>query len=96
MSDEARAHATDGLPEDEFAHLLDGIGKLGPLFGKLSGAGTISPAARGREGVLLALKPYLSPTRCEAVDYLVRLARISDILRTWGTADSTATPERRV
>ncbi len=96
MSDEAQVLAADGLPEEEFAHLLDGIGKVAPLLGRLTGAGALSPAARGREGLLLALKPYLSPTRCEAVDYLVRIARISDALRTLGTGEPLPAPERRV
>ncbi|MBO5355946.1 MAG: hypothetical protein J6B09_07770 [Clostridia bacterium] len=34
-----------------------------------------------REALLLALKPYLSPERCAAVDYLIRLARVGDAIR---------------
>ena len=34
-----------------------------------------------REALLLALKPYLSPARCEAVDYFIRLARVGDAIR---------------
>ena len=34
-----------------------------------------------REALLLALKPYLSPERCDAVDYLIRLARVGDAIR---------------
>ncbi|MBQ8357949.1 MAG: hypothetical protein IJX39_09115 [Clostridia bacterium] len=34
-----------------------------------------------REALLLALKPYLSPSRCAAVDYLIRLARVGDAIR---------------
>ena len=93
MSEEAKS-TPEGLPEDEFAGLLDGIGKMAPLLGKLTGAGALSPAARGREGLLLALKPYLSPARCEAVDYLVRLTHISEALRALGRGEDT--PERRV
>ena len=91
MSEEIGA-STDGLPEAEFAGLLENIGRVAPLLGKLSGS-TPSHAAHGREGILLALKPYLSPARCEAVDYLVRMARISDALHTLGRGD--APPERR-
>ena len=36
---------------------------------------------RRREALLLALKPYLSPERCAAVDYLIRLARVGDAIR---------------
>ena len=34
-----------------------------------------------REALLRALKPYLSPERGAAVDYLIRLARIGDAIR---------------
>ena len=93
MSEEAKG-TPDGLPEEEFVGLLDSIGSIAPLLGKLSGVGSLSPAARSREGLLLALKPYLSPARCEAVDYLVRLTHISEALRALGRGDGT--PERRV
>lgn len=83
MSEEAKAAAApEGLPEEEFSRLLDSIGTMAPLFRSLGGSGEArSPAAAGRENLLLALKPYLSPSRCEAIDYLVRMARISDALR---------------
>ena len=85
----------DGLPEAEFAGLLDSIGRMAPLLGKLSGTDTLSPAARGREGLLLALQPYLSPARCEAIDYFVRMARISCALRTLGGPLQAPPAERR-
>ena len=34
-----------------------------------------------RAQLLSALKPYLSQERCEAVDYLIRLARVGDAIR---------------
>lgn len=34
-----------------------------------------------REALLLALKPYLSPARCAAVDYFIRLSRVGDAIR---------------
>lgn len=34
-----------------------------------------------REALLLALKPYLSPSRCAAVDYFIRLSRVGDAIR---------------
>lgn len=33
-----------------------------------------------RIALLCALKPYLSPRRCEAVDYIIKLDRISSLL----------------
>ena len=40
----------------------------------------------GRDGdrciaLLSALKPYMSPRRCEAIDYLIRMNRMGDIIR---------------
>ncbi len=34
-----------------------------------------------RAALLLALKPYLSPHRCEAVDYIVKISGITKLLR---------------
>ena len=84
---EVQQSSAEGLPEEEFNDLLAGIGKMAPLLGRLTGNATPSPAARGREAALLALKPYLSPSRCEAVDYLVRISRISDALHALGKGE---------
>lgn len=59
---------------DHGEHKGDGERHDAPLrFGK-------APCPR-REALLLALKPYLSPERCAAVDYLIRLARVGDAIR---------------
>jgi len=74
-----------GMPEEDFSRLLESISTMAPLVRGVLGSspqkGDRSPAARGREGLLLALKPYLSPSRCAAVDYFIRLDRISELLR---------------
>ena len=79
----------EGLPEGEFTALQQRDSAFAPLLkGFLSspdtGGGAPPPhkshCAR-REALLLSLKPYLSPERCEAVDYLVRLARVGDAIR---------------
>jgi hypothetical protein len=89
----------EGLPEAEFAALLDGIGKGMPLLRGLFGGGEChSPAARRREGLLLALKPYLSSSRCEAIDYLIRIGRLRDTLYvlTGGSAEAANTDKKGV
>ncbi len=75
---------TDGLSDEEFSSFMESINTMAPLLKGLGGifGGKRSEACAVREAFLLSLKPYLSPTRCEAVDYLVRIARIGDILRT--------------
>jgi hypothetical protein len=93
-SDEER-----GLPEAEFADLLQSVTAMAPLLrGVLGAAKPVGPTAspredasendRGngayckrREALLIALKPYLSPARCRAVDYLIRLSRVGDAIR---------------
>ncbi|MBE6580353.1 MAG: hypothetical protein E7650_01925 [Ruminococcaceae bacterium] len=81
-SAEREVTASTGLDDESFSALLGSIGTMAPLFrslGSVIGAKP-SPACAAREHLLLSLKPYLSPTRCEAVDYLVRIARLGDII----------------
>ena len=80
----------DGIPEEELAGLMSSISAMAPLLkGLLSPVDgkreRSAPAPEGhchrREALLLALKPYLSPARCAAVDYFIRLARVGAALR---------------
>ena len=73
-----------GLSDEEFSSLMESVSAAAPLLQGLGGVlnGKRSQACLVREKFLLSLKPYLSPSRCEAIDYLVRIARLSDILRT--------------
>lgn len=91
----------EGLPEGEFAELLQSISAMAPLLrgffssqqggsptGESNTKGEGGPLHGGgrslcgrREALLLALKPYLSPARCAAVDYLIRLSRVGDAIR---------------
>ena len=86
-----------GLPEAEFAELLQSVSTMAPLLKGMLGAARPAeppPSAREtehgegrggycqrREALLVALKPYLSPARCQAVDYLIRLSRVGDAIR---------------
>ena len=79
------ADAGKGLPEAEFAELLQTVGAVAPLLkGVLGAARPPDPAPpphdraegdgsdahrRRREALLVSLKPYLSPARCRAVVY---------------------------
>lgn len=89
MADEipiSGSEPADGLPEEEFARLLNGVSAMAPLLKGLfsptdSHRDQNDPKGR-REALLLALKPYLSPARCAAVDYFIRLARVGEALRT--------------
>lgn len=66
----------------------EAISALAPLLSNLSGLGGIKKGAppSGKHDdpricLLLALKPYLSASRCEAIDTMIRLSSISEILR---------------
>ena len=83
MNEEKR----EGMPEAEFADLLQTVSTVAPLLkGVLAPTdtamrGEAPSACQRREALLCAMKPYLSPARCEAVDYLLRLARVGDAIR---------------
>ena len=38
-------------------------------------------AASHRMALLYALKPYLSPKRCEAIDYIARISKMGDLMK---------------
>lgn len=62
------------------ASLPDMIATLAPLFsGKAGGI----PAGKDddRTCLLRALKPYVSPGRREAIDYMIRLSRLSETIK---------------
>lgn len=77
-----------GLSDEDFSALIGEIGAMAPLLKTVLGAGG-DPAPDRKEGkggdpreaLLQALKPYLSPARRDAVDYLLRLARVSAAVR---------------
>jgi hypothetical protein len=72
--------ANNGLDEAEFSALMEKIGTVTPLLRGVLGKPDGKSGGR-RETLLLALKPYLSPERCEMIEYLIRIGRIGDLLR---------------
>ena len=89
MSEEREAQ---GLPPEEFEALMASVTRAAPLLkgflGKSEGgpppSGAQGHAGRGcdrREALLCSLKPYLSPEKCAAIDYLIRLSRVGDAIR---------------
>ena len=62
----------------------DMLATLAPMLARLqsSGAGlSHSHKDDKREHLLLALKPYLSRERCEAIDQMLKISRISDVFK---------------
>ena len=80
MSAKEHEGAPDGLPEEEFADVMAGLDKAAPLLRAISGKGEGSTSSPHR-ALLCAMKPYLSPARCEAADYLLRLWQVGEFLK---------------
>ena len=72
-----------GLPDEEFADVMAGLDKAAPLLraisGKTEGSGTA--AASRHRALLCAMKPYLSPGRQAAADYLLRLWQVGEFIK---------------
>ena len=60
------------------APLMSGMGAKQPHLHEKNDKG--SEAVR-REALLCALKPYVSESRREAIDYIIRISRISELLK---------------
>ena len=63
----------------------DAIAALSPLLGMLTGKGGATKKDDDRACLLRALKPYVSRGRCEAIDTILQLSRLSDMLRHMNT-----------
>ena len=67
----------------------EAISAIAPLLSSLSGLSGLSGGKKGappksndpRVCLLLALKPYLSASRCEVIDTMVRLSTVTELLR---------------
>lgn len=60
----------------------DMLATLAPMLAKLqSSAGALPHKEDKRECLLCALKPYLSKERCEAIDQMLKISRISDVFK---------------
>ncbi len=55
------------------------LDKLMPLIGMLSGTGTGAAHCK-HEQLLCAIKPYLSPSRCQAIDSIIRISKMSSVI----------------
>ncbi len=64
-------------PPDMLASLMPMISKLSSL-GK---QGDNSSSGIGHEQLLCALKPYLSRSRSEAIDYIIKISKMSSLLK---------------
>ena len=58
---------------------LGALSSLAPLLG--GGFGKTSKADDDRACLLRALKPYLSQGRCQAIEYIIKFSKLSDVLK---------------
>ena len=87
-SSEADASPASPLPADAMSAALSNpalMAKLPEVMAALSSergtGGTKKAPPDKRTALLLALRPYLSESRCEAIDYITRLGKLSDLLK---------------
>ena len=71
---------------DLMAKLPEVIAVLRPMLSEGGGKSpskkdTKADAAGRRIALLCALKPYLSPRRCEAIDYIARISKMGDLIK---------------
>lgn len=83
----APAASLDGVLSDPtiMAKLPEVISVLRPMLGapshKEPPKHQSAHANDRRMALLCALKPYLSPKRCEAIDYMTRISKLGDIMK---------------
>ena len=60
----------------------DMLATLAPMLSRLGSAAHSAPKKEdSRECLLIALKPYLSKERCEAIDQMLKIGRITELLK---------------
>lgn len=59
------------------AKLPELLSVMKPLLGGTEGSGQTDK----KLALLCALKPYLSPKRCETIDYITKVSRLGDTLK---------------
>ena len=60
----------------------DAAASIPPVLSRLSQIKSPLPKGKNtRADLLCALKPYLSPGRQEAIDYMIRISQISDLIK---------------
>ena len=79
---EVESVAADATPSAKGG--ADMLASLAPMLAKLQSQSTSQSAVyrdTRRDSLLCALKPYLSKERCDAIDQMLKISRISDIFK---------------
>ena len=59
----------------------DALAAIAPLLSSISKKSPSSKISSDQACLLRALKPYVNQSRCEAIDYMIKLSRISELLK---------------
>lgn len=73
----ADAGLLGALPAEMLTKLPALMSAIGPLLGGKGAA----DCKDDKTALLLALKPYMSPQRCDAIDKLITFGRLGEIMR---------------
>ena len=73
----------DGLLSDPniLSKLPEVISVIKPIIGNSSSSNDHNSPTDKRLGLLIAMKPYLNSRRCEAIDYIAKMSKISDTIK---------------
>ena len=75
-NDAVPINASPAVPQND---LSGAISALAPLLS--GGFGKQSKQDNDRACLLRALKPYLSQGRCEAIEYIIKFSKLSEVLK---------------
>ena len=90
----AQYRSSDAAPSEKSTQSIDSLLSNPDIMSKLPDViNVIKPMMDGeksqqshsidkRIGLLVAMKPFLSAKRCEAIDYIARMSKLSDTLKT--------------
>jgi hypothetical protein len=79
VTDEKEQNAV--LVSSKTGSVPDVISSIAPVLSALKGADGHNSRSDHRSCLLAALKPYLCKERCEAIDYMIKLGKISELLK---------------
>jgi hypothetical protein len=77
----ASASVTSGISREALTGLMS---SLAPAVSSHEGSHKETKKSDRRDHLLIALKPYMCSERCEAIDYMIRLGKISELIKSMG------------
>ena len=71
----------DPKAETSDASKPDALSAFAPILNSLSHKDSPGRISSNQASLLCALKPYVNPNRCEAIDYIIKISEISQLLK---------------